>query len=241
MGTLLIVPGWGGNKKTWQGFKKYLQEHELDSDIKTKILELPCFGDRPCPDEVWGVEEYAEFVNKKIKQEMESDTIYLLGHSFGGAVAARAAHNYPNTIDKLILTAPALKRPNKKFKKAIFYLISKIGKLLFKLPIIRRVDSKAKKVLYKFAGTHDYRKTSGMKSKIFKKIIKENEMDIISELDNETLIIWGEDDELLPVETSFEIVKELPNAWLRIIKKAGHGLHKNNKQQLRKSINKFIK
>lgn len=240
MSTLLILPGWGGNKDTWKEFITYLQKKQLDGKVEPKVLELPCFGDEPCPDEVWGVEEYAEFVNRKIKQDFNTETIFLLGHSFGGAVATRLCYKYPDTVNKLILTAPALKRPNNKLKKALFYLPSKIGKILFNLPIIGRFKNIAKKLLYKFAGTHDYRKTSGIKSKIFKKVVKEDQMDVISEIKEKTLVIWGDEDELLSAENSLEIIRNLSDAWLRIIKSGGHGLHQDHKKELRGSINKFI-
>lgn len=63
MKQLIILPGWGGTKETWNNFIKIAsQKYEVI------CLNLPCFGDAPCPNEVWGVEEYAKFVKNKIQE-----------------------------------------------------------------------------------------------------------------------------------------------------------------------------
>ena len=62
--TLIILPGWGGTKENWWEFVGLFKE----DDIKVICFNLPCFGDQPCPQTVWGVEEYADFVKKKISK-----------------------------------------------------------------------------------------------------------------------------------------------------------------------------
>ena len=79
--TLIIIPGWGGDKSTWQQAQTLFSKH-----IETICIELPCFGDVPCPKDVWGVKEYANFVEQSI-QALNKKNIVILGHSFGGQVA----------------------------------------------------------------------------------------------------------------------------------------------------------
>jgi len=122
---LLILPGWDGTKKTWQDFINIAQK-----DYQVICLELPCFGNEPCPNKIWGIEDYANFVSKKIKELNLIEPI-LLGHSFGGQVAAYLAINNPKLISKLILSGPALSRPSYGSKRFLFNCIAKFGKFFF--------------------------------------------------------------------------------------------------------------
>jgi pimeloyl-ACP methyl ester carboxylesterase len=236
---LVILPGWGGCKETWQDFYDYLQENSIKQVDNIYVINLPCFGGQPCPDKVWGVENYANFVEQTITEKINTDKVYLLGHSFGGAVATKLCYNNPKLINKMILTAPAIVRPEKTFKRLFFGLIAKAGKLLFKLPYIEKFDIWAKKVLYKTVNS-DYNKTSGIKRDIYKKIIREDQRNLLSDIKKETLLIWGKKDKLLPYRHSKKIIEKLPNAKLKTISDGSHGLHKSNKSKLKQSIEAFL-
>ena len=63
MNRLIIIPGWGGNKQTWKEFAEL-----AGKDFEVEVIELPCFGDEPCPATAWNVEDYVEFVKGKLKK-----------------------------------------------------------------------------------------------------------------------------------------------------------------------------
>ena len=111
---LLIIPGWGGTRETWQKFVDLAK-----NDFQVICLELPCFGKEPCPKEVWGVEDYAKFVSQKIKN-LNLIKPVLLGHSFGGQIAAYLAATSPQLISRLILSGAAAIRPKRNFKRIAF-------------------------------------------------------------------------------------------------------------------------
>ena len=218
MQKLVILPGWGGTKETWQKFTDLAQR-----DFDVQVINLPCFGDEPCPNEVWGIEEYSQFVKSSILNLKSS--IILLGHSFGGQVAAYFASQNPEMIDKLILFAPALFRHRKGLRRIIFGVAAKVGKLIFKLPYIEKFDVWAKKILYKAADSPDYSGTSGIKREIFKKIIRQDLTQVLPKISTPTLLVQGTLDKYVPVKDSKKDVKLIPNAKLEIIKLGRHGMH----------------
>lgn len=236
---LIILPGWGGCRDTWRGFLNFLEENPIESINDAEVLNLPCFGDQPCPDEVWGVEAYADYVRKKIRQDYTEDKVYLMGHSFGGAVAANLCYNNSDLVKKLILSAPAIIRPRNTLRRAFFGFIAKTGKIIFKLLFIEKFELWAKKVLYKILRS-DYNQTSGIKRDIYKQIIREDQLDLISEIKTETLLIWGKKDKLLPFSHSEKIRKKMPNIDFVSVENGSHGLHKSNKAQLRSAITSFV-
>jgi len=230
---LLIIPGWEGSKETWKNFINLAQ-----NDFEVYCFDLPCFGNEPCPDKVWGVEDYSAFVVQKIKN-LNLNKPILLGHSFGGQIAAYLAANNPEATSKLILSGPAIFRQPNNFKKIIFNFVAIFGKFFFQLPIACKFAIKAKKILYRLANS-DYNNTSGIKREVFKKVTRQDVSQIIKQINLPTLVIWGNKDKYLPVKHGKKIIKLIPNSKLKIIKNGGHGLHINQLSIFYKIIKDFL-
>lgn len=236
MKTLLILPGWGGTKETWQKFTNLVKQ-----DFDVQVINLPCFGDEPCPSEAWGVEQYAEFVkNKIVERGTRNEKLILLGHSFGGQVAAYFTSQNPEMIDKLILFAPALFRHKSPLRRLLFGFAAKVGKLIFRLPFIEKFSVWAKIVLYKTANSPDYNKTSGIKREIFKKIIRQDLAEYLPKITVPTLLVQGNFDKYVPVKDSEKAHKLISNSKLKIIQFGRHGMHFQIPEVLLKAINGFL-
>lgn len=233
--TLVIIPGWGGNHETWEKFIEKAKPYFQD----VVCIDLPCFGGVECPKEVWGVEEYATYLEKEI-EKLHADHIILLGHSFGGQVATFMLANYPEMAEKFILSAGAVFRPKRKIRRAFFWFIAKFGKMLFRLPVIENVAQWARKVLYKAADSPDYSKTSGVQKEIFQKIIRQDLSELLPHFLTPTLILWGTKDKYLPVSDAYKAHKKIKNSQLKIFHGAGHGLHIQQTEEMVKVICKFV-
>ncbi len=218
--TLVILPGWGGCKETWHDFIK-----KSEVDFNVLCIDLPCFGKEPCPKEIWGIEEYSNFVKNKIQKINRQSKTVIIGHSFGGAVATHLIAHNPNIVDKLVLTGAAIIRPKIVVKKIILGSIAKIGKVILKFPFLNKFENTSKKMLYKISGSQDYNNSSGIKREIYKKIIKQDQQYLLQNLKLNTLLIWGEKDKMTPLKHGKKILARLPNAKLKIIKNGSHGLH----------------
>lgn len=233
--TLIILPGWGGNKDTWREFANLASE-----DFEIKIIDLPCFGDEPCPETAWGVEQYVDFVRSKIFElKTLNSELFLLGHSFGGQIATVFASKYSEIISKLILLAPAVFRPKKNFRRLIFTVGAKLGKLFFKIPLLEKKSVWAEKIYHQVSGAQDYHDASGIKREIFKKIIRQDQGEAASKITIPTLIIWGTADGYLPVKDGKRLQNLIPESKLEIIKGGKHGLHLQMPKRLWHLIKKF--
>jgi len=235
--TIVILPGWDGSQQTWQSFTDYAKNQ---NEFDFICLELPCFGNQPCPDTVWGVKEYASYVEKELGNLKITKPI-ILGHSFGGQVAAYLVAHNPDLVSKLILSGAPVIRTRKTLKRFVFKLIAKIGKGIFKIPGLNNFDSKAKKFLYKLTGSQDYNETSGIKREIYNKVNREDLKELIPLIKTKTLVIWGQNDTYVPVQVARKINKLLPNAQMKIFSNAKHGLHLQIPEDYYQAIINFIK
>lgn len=236
---IVILPGWGGTHETWRDF---MAEAEA-AGLENRCIDLPCFGDSPCPKEVWGVEEYAEFVMAQVRgieQTMPGRPIVLLGHSFGGQVATVVAAKYPERFVGLILSGAAIFRPKKTLKRFVFSCIAKTGKWIFRLPLLEKGSETAKRLLYHAADAPDYKETSGIKRDIFKKIIRQDVSLYLPSIRMQTLVLWGSHDRYVSVHDSTRIVDLLARSVVQIIPNAGHGLHLTHRQEMISFIRNFL-
>lgn len=234
MQKIIVLPGWSGSNESWKSFVEF-----ASTDFDISVIDLPCFGTEPCPNTVWGVEEYAEFVYKKLSAIDTTDTI-LLGHSFGGQVATHLVAHHKDICKKLVLSGAAvIRRPQSSARKTFFQVLSVAGKFIFSMPILWRAEKVAKKVLYKGAGSQDYNKTSGIQREIFKKVITQDMSHELPKIEMDTLVIWGTDDRHTPLEHGKEIANKLRHSKFVSIKGARHGLHINNKAELLEALKDF--
>lgn len=241
--TLVIIPGWGGSHETWASFIELIKPHFKD----VVCIDLPCFGGVACPQTVWGVEHYAEYVKRKINKlkdpsrpPLVGEEIVLMGHSFGGQVSAYLVANNPGICEKYIFCAGAVFRPKRPIRRAFFWFVAKFGKILFKIPIIEHVGVWAKKMLYRGAGSPDYSATSGIKRDIFRKIIRQDLTETLPKITTPTLIVWGTLDSYLPVKDATRAHELIADSKLEIIQGGTHGLHLHQSEKLKNLLIKFI-
>jgi len=235
MKKLLILHGWGSNSLRWQKVKELFEEKGLE----VLVLDLPGFGITPSPAKPWTSDDYINWIFQRISEKNWS-SFNLLGHSFGGGLAAKIAAENPNLINKLILVAPAIIR-RKNLKTYIFYFIASFGKKIFSLPGLKIFYPFAQKLIYKLAGTRDYYLADKVMKETMKKIGKENLEIILEKIKIPTLILWGEKDDILPVKDAYLIKEKIRDSKLKIIPKIRHSPHREAPEELAENIIQFIK
>lgn len=216
---LVILPGWGGSKETWNDFIKL-----AENDYDVLCIDLPCFGSEPCPNEVWGVEEYSSFVQKKL-QKLGDKEVILLGHSFGGQIASYLVAHHPGVANQLVLSGAAIMRPRRPVYRALFGMLGEVGKMFFSLPFMKKFRDAARSFLYKIARSPDYAKTSGVQRDIFKKVVRQDVREHLPSISVPTLVVWGQKDTYTPLRYGKKAARLIKGAKLHIVRGGRHGLH----------------
>lgn len=226
---LLILHGWGGSSDSW------LKVQEILSLRGVEVIcpDLPGFGKSQMPIAIWGTENYADFILNFAKA-VGLERFFLLGHSFGGGVAARFAAQFPEKIESLILCGSAIVRKRKlTFRQKSARFLAKIGRVFAKL-------SFAKRLIYRIAGSRDYFEAQGIMKEVFKKITAEDLTSFSASIKTPTLIIWGQNDKVLPVNDAFLLNKMIPDSEIEIIPGAKHGPQFTHPERLSEIILNFI-
>ena len=223
---LVFLHGWGNSSEVFGPLLYYLKD-----TFSIYTLDLPGFGKSPIKRPIT-LKDYADFVYEFIRDNNIREPI-LVGHSFGGAVAAKLAILHPEIISKLILVdASAIRESNLKTELSIkiagifkYFLPKKTREFILKL--------------FKF-DTSDYALIVNPHLKeTFRNIISENLAPELPLIKTPVLVIWGEKDIETPLKEGRLIAKLIPNAKLSVIKNAGHHVFLEKPEEFIKQIKEF--
>lgn len=214
---LLILHGWGGSFQEWQGIAE-----NLSQKYRVWSLDFPGFGGSPKPANDWGIYEYANFVKNFIQEFKIKDPI-VMGHSFGGRVAILLK------ASRLILVDAAGLRIKMVIASICGLISDKLGFLKKYVPANFK----------NFFGSADY-KSAGPMRKIFVKTVSQDLSDEMKKVTCPTLIIWGENDLVLPLAQAKIIKSLIKNSILRIVWGGDHWPHLSKPKEFLEILNEYI-
>jgi pimeloyl-ACP methyl ester carboxylesterase len=219
--------GWGSKSDKWKEVADILSQ----KGFKVVIPDLPGFGKSDAPESFWDLNNYVEFV-KKFTEIAGLEKFILAGHSFSGGISIKYAIKNPENVEKLFLLAPACIRRDS-FKKKLFRIISKLFKVYSFIPGYKLL----RKAFYKFIiRKSDYQYAVGTMKETYLKIINEDLSGILNKIKTKTIIIWGDKDDIVPLEQGREINNKISGSKLIIIQGADHKLEIKTHEALASNI-----
>lgn len=231
--TILILPGWGNNRQTFNYLINYLKDF-----FTIYILDYPGFGNSSFPNNDLTIYDYAEIIFKFINAKKLNNLI-IIGHSFGGRIIAIIESQYNIKIKKNILIDVAgLKERNMllAIKQTIYKLLKK---LKFFLP--KSLKLKYQNYLFNKFASSDYKLLDKKISKTFQNIIKIDLLKYYQQINADTLIIWGVDDNITPISMGIKLNKIIKNSYLIKIPNTKHFPYLENPYLVSKIIFYYLK
>lgn len=224
---LLVLHGWNSNSDRWQEVAEPLAEN----GFKVYVPDLPGFGKSDPLQEPWNTNQYIDWIENLIS-ELDLKEFYLMGHSFGGALASKLAVKHAQEVKELFLVSAACIR-KKTNKKKSFAFISKIIKIFSFIPGYNFF----RKAVYKFIiRKSDYTYVEGTLKQTYLNVIAEDLSFHLPFIKVPTTIIWGKKDVSTPIEDAHYINKQIKNSKLIIIPEAGHDLNRKQPKILAQKI-----
>ena len=100
---------------------------------------------------------------------------------------------------------------------------------------------KYRDILQKNAGSEDYRNSSGVMRETFVKVVNEDVKDILPEIDVETLLVYGENDDATPLRQGKLIEKLMPDATLVVFENDDHYAYIHQPQRFCLVLDAFLR
>ena len=215
---LLVLHGAGGNR----GFTRWLRQ--VAERYTVWAPTHPGFGASGDAEWMESIDDLARF-HLWFIEAAGLDRPHVLGHSIGGWTAAEMAAMSPGSIGKLILVAPAgLKPESGEILDIFFHSPTELRERnVYDPKTIPEWDE-----LFGRAPTpaelEIVERNREMTARLTWKPYMHNPRlaHFLPRVTNHTLIVWGREDEIVPVECGELYRRALPNATLSVLDKCGH-------------------
>ncbi len=232
---ILILHGWNLSAAK---FDPLVSELNIRG-YKVYCPDLPGFGKSKIPDKPHTLSDYIQFVINFLKKN-KLNKIIIIGHSFGGRIGIKFASEYSQHIEHLILTGAPGINPVPKGKILLFLYLAKIGKIIMSLPILSNLTAVMRKILYKAAGASDFYHTNEKMRETFKNVIKEDLTSYMKKIKSKTLLLWGENDGIVPLSIARKMQDMIHNSRLEILPNTRHGAPWTNPELFANMVEKYI-
>lgn len=232
---LVLLHGFGAHLYTFNSWVE-----KLSDDFRIIRLDLPGFGlTGAFLDADYSIKQYTTFL-KMFLDELGVEKCILGGNSMGGNIAWNFALDHPDTVEKLILiNAAGCRITNKKL--LLLTQLARIPKIDYMIRNYTPSSVFKKTVEEVYANTDrihsqtvdryiDLIKREGntkamvdiSKTMEFVKNKVDPRIGEISKIQQPTLILWGQHDNVLPVKDAQQFYENTPNSKLVIFDEAGH-------------------
>ncbi len=233
--TIVILHGWGLSGEKFLPLVDELKKR----GYSVFFPDLPGFGSTEIPSHPLKLEDYARFLYQYLRENNIVEPV-LIGHSFGGRVSLKYEKMYPKSVRALILSGtPGFTLSNRRIHA--FLLAAKLGKRIFSLPILSRLKETAQSLLYYFGGSQDFYKAHGVMRETFKNIVHEELLSCMKRVAVPCLLIWGENDILVPIKVAYLMKTAISGSQLVIILKADHAVSYKQPKVFSDSVENFLK
>jgi pimeloyl-ACP methyl ester carboxylesterase len=226
---ILLIHGWNyvnytssGCVDAWANRSKFVQT--LSQHFNVVTINLPGFCGQSDPERPWALNDYVNFVGKIIEKEKPD---YILGYSFGGAIALRWKKQNERSGVKIVLVSPAILR---KYEYSNLNFLQKTLKMI--------LPDKFVSLFRDFYLTYIiknpyYSKATKVMRETYRNIVAVDLRDDLHSISEPLTLIYGENDSATPPVLIKETLKDASAQHnLYIISGGGHDIANTHTDEL---------
>ncbi|BBH18378.1 putative hydrolase [Nocardioides baekrokdamisoli] len=252
---ILLLHGLGCDRHTW--------DEVIEDLAATFVVIAPDFlghGESAKPRADYSVAGYANGM-RDLLTVLGVDKATVVGHSFGGGVAAQFAYQFPERTERLVLVdsggmgkevTPLIRAYTLPLSMTVVALATLPGPrhvLTAGLRSLGRIDSKLTRDLGEVATIVEALKAPRMRYALNRLVngVIDYRGQVVTIRDRAYLteempmaVIWGAEDLVLPAKQGREILEFAPNAQLTIFPKVGHFPMKKYPEEFVRLLKDFV-
>lgn len=250
----LLIHGWSSS---WYALSPLLPL--LSKRFSCLAVDLPGYGNSPALPHRATIAGYADLLAELMRDVTEGPVV-LVGHSMGGMIALNLALRYPMLVERMVLLNPTI---SGRLSAYIHWLVSPFTSMegndignrmiaaiephLLKLTDrIMRPASFAERTeiteeVYRRLRADARRPGQGrVRAECYHAMLGGDLRGKLNQIEAPSLVLWGAEDNTVPLRDAGVVADEWPNADLRIIPKAGHWPQFETPDKTRRYIASFL-
>jgi pimeloyl-ACP methyl ester carboxylesterase len=248
---ILMVHGLSGSWRNWLENIPFLSKRH-----RVVALDLPGFGLSPMPEYPISMKSYGNFLVAFADRIGLDRETALIGHSMGGFISTEATILSPERFSSLTLVAGAgityarLKRSQKDMAWPIARMMmpvaanrvernfgrSRLRAAQF-VGVMAHPERISREMLWELA-SYGLRAPATLQAAY--EMAGYDTRERLAEITLPTLLIWGNQDRLVPVSAAFAYRKRIPQAELALIDDTGHMVQMERPRRFNADVEEFI-
>lgn len=237
---IVLLHGLGASAERWLQVMPYLAEC-----YRVIAPDIVGFGRSDKPTVDYTVEFFSKFLDEFINHVSVENPINIMGSSLGGRIAIEYAIQNAHDIEKMILVAPA--GINEEPTEALHSYIQ---------AALHPTIEDAKKAFLMLAGNNRVIEQDVISDFVNRMLLPNSRLSFMSSLlglkkssltkerlgkiSNQTLIIWGKDDKVIPVENATRFSTSIKNSKHLEMEKCGHTPFVDEPELFSKIVLRFL-
>jgi pimeloyl-ACP methyl ester carboxylesterase len=228
--TLVGLHGWGRDRSDLA---------EALAGREAILFDLPGFGSSPPPPEAWGAHDYAAAVAAALDERgdaRDAGAFTLVGHSFGGRVAAHLAAERPDLVSGVVFVGAPLLRLSAPRPPSLWFRALRAASRRGLVPAATMERARQRR------GSADYNAAHGVMRDVLVRSVAEDYRTQLSQIGCPTGFCWGANDTTAPPEIArraSELVKQC--VALVVVDGAGHDVQRDAVEQFRGVLDDVIR
>jgi len=229
--TVVFIHGLGG---CWQNWLEQLPR--VAQERRAIAMDLPGFSRSRMPEDEVSITNYARTVND-LCDHLGLDRVELVGNSMGGFIALEIGIRHPERVDSItVVSAAGISTTNLEVKPVVTFARATAAITNF---FIARAEEFVKRPRMRhLMMSYVFRHPTLIKSDLAFEIMRGSGSDgfipalqalaeydysdRLPEVKVETLLVWGDEDNLVPVEDAAKYEELIPKAKKVILEDTGH-------------------
>jgi 4,5:9,10-diseco-3-hydroxy-5,9,17-trioxoandrosta-1(10),2-diene-4-oate hydrolase len=243
---LLMLQGGGPGATGWGNFG--WNATVLARDFRVIVPDLPQFGRSDKPIVKGGILEHTAHAMAGFLDGLGVERTHIVGNSQGGGTALHLAIHDPDRVDRLVILGAAgldgeflSASPSEGLRLLAGYypdpsrekMRALLGTLLHDVGIL---SDQAVEARYQASVEPDA-------LAVFSHPVQPRWEDLYADLHrvaSDTLILWGLDDRMTPVEAAFLFLRKIPHARLHVFSACGHSVQLEREHEFNVLVGDFL-
>ena len=250
----LLIHGWSSS---WYAMSPLLGL--LSQRFRAIAVDLPGYGASPPLPERVTIPAYADILADFI-EKVSDGPVVLVGHSMGGMISLALALRHPVLVERMVLIGPTISGRLSQYINVVVSPITLLERFGLGSLIVSTVERTMMGITDRIMRPISYAERSGITREDHMRLqadvrrpgqgrvraecffaMRENDLrGQLSKVQAPALVLWGAEDNTVPLRDAGVVADEWPQADLRIIPKAGHWPHFETPDITRRQVAAFL-
>jgi pimeloyl-ACP methyl ester carboxylesterase/DNA-binding response OmpR family regulator len=234
---LLLIHGWSSS---WYALSPLLPL--LSERFYCVAVDLPGYGESPPLPHRATIPAYADLLADLVRQLSPVVPAVILGHSMGGMISLTMALRHPDVVERLVLLCPTISGKLSFWINTFISPITMIERVPLFNTIVANLEPYLLSATDRLMRPASFAERTGISQADYERLradarrpgqgrvraecftaMRANDLQgKLGTLTMPALVIWGMEDNTVPLRDASVVADEWPNAELRVLPKAGH-------------------